>query len=170
MTIKNKKLWCVSFMNFKFIAEKNKWTEHVPDDIAIISIVNQNDSINDMGTEFRHLCEGPNVLNLDFDDADPVGLGISEDSEEYTMTDGTLIKFFTSEMADRTVRFIEEHKDRNFYIHCAAGMSRSQAFVKYIMNVYYEDNWETNPDNPCLFANGFVYSKLMRSYREQEIF
>ena len=69
-------------------------------------------------------------------------------------------------MSDECVRFIERNKNKNFYIHCSAGISRSQAFVKYIKNVYNDINWITNPNNPCEFPNGFVYNQLMKSYRE----
>ena len=68
-------------------------------------------------------------------------------------------------MAEKCVKFIEENKDKHFFIHCSAGISRSQAFVKYIKNVYYENDFYTNPDNPCLHPNGFVFQKLMHAYR-----
>lgn len=159
------KLWCTSFIQFKQIAYKNEWDETVPEDIAIISICNSQDFEGEY-----HICTGKNVLNLNFDDVSPEAFRLSDDTENFTYQscDGKEInlQFFTKSMADECVRFIERNKNKNFYIHCSAGISRSQAFVKYIKNVYNDINWITNPNNPCEFPNGFVYSQLMKSYRE----
>lgn len=159
------KLWCTSFIQFKQIAYKNEWDETVPDDIAIISICNSQNFEGEY-----HICNSENVLNLNFDDVSPESFRLSDDTESFTYQsyDGKEInlQFFTKSMADECVRFIERNKNKNFYIHCSAGISRSQAFVKYIKNVYNDINWITNPNNPCEFPNGFVYSQLMKSYRE----
>ena len=161
------KLWCTSFIQFKQIAYKNEWDEIVPDDIAIISICNNQEFEGEY-----HICRNAeNVLNLDFDDVDPVALGLPETIENYTyksFDDREIhLQFFTNAMAEKAVEFIEKNKDKNFYIHCSAGISRSQAFVKFIKNVYCDKDWETNPNNPCEFPNGFVYSKLMQTLREK---
>lgn len=171
------KLWCTSFLDFKRIAYKNEWDEKVPGNIAIISINNGKDA----GTvEEYHICkDAENVLNLNFDDVDPMALGLSDDTEIYTYENEyakgtfTTIEFFTNDMAKRAVKFIEDVIENNkldgvdFYIHCSAGISRSQAFVKYIKNVYDFMDWETNPNNPCLHPNGFVFQKLMQAYRSR---
>ena len=166
------KLWCTNFIQFKRIAYKNEWDEVVPDNVAIISI-NNSESVGSI--EEYHICkDADNVLNLNFDDVDPEPLGLSEDIENYTYKyqDGTevILQLFTNTMAEKAVDFIEKNKNKNFYIHCSAGVSRSQAFVRYIQNVYCDKDWETNPNNPCEFPNGFVYSKLMQTYRNEEIY
>lgn len=167
------KLWCVSFIEFEYIAKENKWDGGVPSNIAIISINN--------GTYFEgehHICkDADNVLNLNFDDADPVGYGLPEDTEFYSYNApgkrSISLGFFTKQMAEKAVKFIENVIENNkldgvdFYIHCSAGISRSQAFVKYIKNVYDFIDWETNPNNPCLHPNGFVFQKLMQAYRSR---
>lgn len=159
------KLWCTSFIQFKQIACNNNWDKVVPNNIAIISICNSQNFEDEY-----HICDGENVLNLNFDDVSPEVFKLSDDTENFTYQsyDGKEInlQFFTKSMADECVRFIERNKNKNFYIHCSAGISRSQAFVKYIKNVYNDINWITNPNNPCEFPNGFVYSQLMKSYRE----
>ena len=171
------KLWCVGFNEFEKLAKRNGWHLEVPSNIAIISINNGKDA----GTDAEyHICEDDvNVLNLNFDDVDPMALGLSDDTETYTYENGyakgtfTTIEFFTNDMAKRAVKFIEDAIENNkfdgvdFYIHCSAGISRSQAFVKYIKNVYYDYDWETNPNNPCLHPNGFVFQKLMQAYRSR---
>lgn len=166
------KLWCTSFLNFKRLAYKNEWDVIVPNNIAIISINNGKDA---GAVEEYHICkDAPNVLNLNFDDIDPTHLELDNNIETYTYTqkhDGKeiTIEFFTKEMASRAVKFIEDNKDKNFYIHCSAGVSRSQAFVKYIMNMYEHVDWETNPNNPCIHPNSFVYQKLKQAWRESDI-
>jgi hypothetical protein len=161
-----KKLWCVGFNEFRKIALEKGWDKKVPNDIAIISI-----SCSEQcgGSSEPHVCPpGSNVLNLEFDDVSPEAFGLDDDATEHTYSDNagntTTVKFFTSEQAAKAVRFITKNAYKNFYIHCSAGVSRSQAFVKYIKNTYDMD-WITNPNNPCIFPNGFVYSKLMEAYR-----
>lgn len=171
------KLWCTSFLDFKRIAYKNEWDENVPDNIAIISINNGKDA--GVVDEY-HICrDAENVLNLNFDDTDPMALGLHDDTETYTYENMyapgtyTTIEFFTKDMANKAIKFIENIMDKHrlddvdFYIHCSAGVSRSQAFVKYIKNVYDAADWETNPNNPCLHPNGFVFQKLMQAYRSR---
>lgn len=157
------KLWCLSFENFKETALSNNWDKNVPDNIAIISIVNTVANED----ETYHICNGDNVLNLDFDDADPLANGLSDNTETFVLENGLVIHFFTTAMAKQVINFIEEHKDKDFYIHCAAGISRSQAFVKYIKNVYYDNDFHTNPNNPCMHPNGYVFQKLMQAYRSR---
>lgn len=159
------KLWCTGFKEFQDLVKINRWSENVPNTIAIISINNRIPTDGE-----THLCNGDNVLNLDFDDIDPTSIGLPDTTEEYSFTDDGYLKvfFFTDSMAKEAIDFIERHKEKNFFIHCSAGISRSQAFVKYIKNVYFDIDWETNPGNPCLHANGFVYQKLMHAYRCRE--
>lgn len=163
-----KKLWCVSFIEFEQIAKLNNWDKQVPDNIAIISINNGSDAGSD---EEYHVCQGNNVLNLNFDDVDPIAVGCNENDEFYVYKkcngDEIVIEFFTNSMANKSVQFIEDNIEKDFYIHCSAGISRSQAFVKYIKNTYYDDVFEVNPNNPCLFPNGFVFQKLMQAYRNR---
>lgn len=164
---KMQKLWCTGFNGFKAIVEKNNWQVAVPETAAIISINNGKDA---GAIEECHLCTGENVLNLNFDDIDPTALGLSEDATEYTYhtKDGRpiTVEFFTREQAEAAVNFIEKYKSRDFYIHCSAGVSRSQAFIRFIQTVYYEVDWELNPDNPCNHPNGFVYQKLLQVWRK----
>lgn len=153
-----KKLWCLGFEDFKRIAYKSEWDLEVPKEIAIISI--NNGSL--IPGEY-HICKSSdNVLNLDFDDVDPIGL---EEDTSVHITDEKTLVFFTDLMADTAIKFIENNKNKHFVIHCSAGISRSQAFVKFIKNVYSDYDWETNPHNPCIHPNGFVYQKLMQTFR-----
>ena len=172
-------LWCVGFKDFIDIVYKNHWDKGVPSRYAVISINCGTDVSKDCNE--YHACEDAyNVLNLNFDDADPLVFGLSEDEETYTYKNKyepdtyITLEFFNNKMAKRAVKFIEDNLNRdkfngvNFIIHCSAGISRSQAFVKFIENVYYNYEWETNPNNPCVYPNGFVFQKLMQAYRSIE--
>lgn len=166
-----KKLWCLKFEDFKRVAYKTEWDLEVPKEIAIISI---NNGKHTSPPEEYHICKSSeNVLNLDFDDCDPICNGLPDNIETYECSDGIILEFFTDKMANEAIKFIESNMNRNkidgvnFVIHCSAGISRSQAFVKFIKNVYSDYDWETNPHNPCIHPNGFVYQKLMQTFRSR---
>ena len=58
----------------------------------------------------------------------------------------------------------------NFYVHCAAGLSRSQAVVRYIIDAYgHEFRWKTRQANPCLYPNNHMVMMLKRAARKLEI-
>jgi hypothetical protein len=161
-----RKLWCVGYNEFKRIAIENGWDKEVPSDIAIISIIGSEQC---RSSDDIHICNGDNVLNLEFDDISPEVFNLSDNAIEHTYSDNsgriTTVKFITETQANKSVKFITKHIYKDFYIHCSAGVSRSQAFVKFIQNNFFEITWETNPNNPCVFPNGFVYSKLMEASR-----
>lgn len=159
-----KKLWCVSLEKFKQMAKENGWTKEVPKDIAIISIINSKD-VAEPGE--KHVCKkADNVLNLTFDDCSPLTYKTEASAEEFEFEEGKFVKFFTPEMAKTCIDFFKKNKDKDIYVHCIAGMSRSQAFVRFALNNLHDHGWETNPNNPCLFPNGFVYQRLMEAYRD----
>lgn len=161
----SKKLWCLSYEMFSDLARENKWNKSVPSNIAIISIINSKDS----NEGEKHICKNAdNVLNLTFDDSSPVAFKAEALAETFELEDGRTIHFFTQEMAKKSIEFIKKNKGKDFYIHCSAGISRSQAFIRFIGNTIHDLRWETNPNNPCLFPNGFVYQRLMEAYREDQ--
>jgi len=163
------KLWCLNFNDFIELATQNQWYEEVPSNIAIISINGGKD--NSLENDEYHFCKSAeNVLNLNFDDIDPIAYGLESNTMSYDYN-GKTIECFTDKQAIEAVNFIINHIQKNtfqeihFFIHCSAGISRSQAFVKFIKNVCADWDWEINPNNPCLYPNGFVYQKLMNAYR-----
>lgn len=161
----SKKLWCLSYKMFSDLVCENKWNKSVPSNIAIISIINSKDS----NEGEKHICkDADNVLNLTFDDTSPDAFKVEALTETFELGDGRTIHFFTPEMAKKSVEFIKKNKGKDFYIHCSAGISRSQAFIRFIENTVLDLRWETNPNNPCLFPNSFVYQRLMEAYREDQ--
>lgn len=160
------KLWCVNFRDFERLAKANGWNKAVPSDTAVISIINSPDIRIDCET---HVCkDAANVLNLDFDDCSPLTYKVDASSETVEIDTDKFVHFFTPEMAKKSIEFIKKNKNKDIYIHCTAGMSRSQAFVRFFLNNIHENKWETNPNNPCLYPNGFVYQRLMEAYRNEQ--
>ena len=101
-------------------------------DIAIISIT-CGDNSNDMflsglhGTNDEHYFKEnhANVLNIEFFDID-----------EEVEVNGKLYVPFTTEQANRLIDFIEVNQNKNYIIHCHAGISRSGAVAQFITDFY----------------------------------
>lgn len=129
------KLYCFSRKNFNIYMDEQNWTdETLPDNVAVISIccteavrTNFVHSRYDGADDTHRFSHRNNVLNLDFDDID----------EEVRHCDGGYDAFnITKEQADEAVKFIEAHKNCDFYIHCHQGKRRSCAFCKFIIDNY----------------------------------
>lgn len=161
------KLWCLNFFRFNDLMKENNWNDNnIPDDCAFISICCTDDCKKgylearnpDANDEHWFNFDHDNVINLNFDDID---------KEEYISKTNEGIftyKSISDDQAKQLVLFIEKNKDKNFYIHCRAGKSRSQAVVRYILDVYKDHEWKTNPNNPNIQWNSFVHRKLIKNY------
>lgn len=153
-----KKLYCFSRQEFNDFC--NDWTsENYPEHSAFISICNTQGGSDFMFVdeiEHHFKTETENIINLDFDD-------ITEPESYYN---GKIDKGITEEDALRLAEFIEKNIDNDFYVHCEAGYSRSQGVVRYILDVYGEENFETRRCNPCNTPNLFVTAMLKRAYRK----
>lgn len=137
----SKKLYCYSFRDF---VDRFASVETLADDCAAISICTPGSRV-----EYHKFESADNVLNLDFDDIENGAYG------------GVA---FEAEMAMQVVEFILKNADKNFYVHCAAGQSRSQAVVKFIY-FYIDGKWELNPyNNDYSGANRHVYNMLLATF------
>ena len=111
----------------------------LPDNIAVISICNtEND-------EHFFKYDSSNILNVEFDD-------VSEEEQG-------CISVCT---AEKIVNFIDDNIGKDFYIHCSAGVSRSQGIARYILDMYTEFDYKTRKDNPCITPNITVTAMLKR--------
>lgn len=110
---------------------------------------------DDTGHWFKK--EHSNVLNLDFDD-------ITEDR----MYKGHLFKAMNEEQGDKCIEFIENNKNKNFEIHCTAGISRSGAVAQFIFEFYNQDKVYSESDfeyfNRHIRPNNHVLTLLKRAY------
>jgi predicted protein tyrosine phosphatase len=94
-------------------------------------------------------------------------------NDEGEVTGKTVIHAMDYEQADKMERFIEQCVEKNLhiYVHCAAGASRSQAVVRYILDTYQDVHWMTRQANPCRTPNIHVVRMLKRAHifnNEQE--
>ena len=107
----------------------------------------------------QHILESSErVLNIEFDD-------LTEDREY----NGHLFRAIDIRQARIMVDFIDRNIGKHFIIHCKAGMSRSQAVGRFILDMYpdYYALSQYNRKNPCQTPNYEVFSKLKAAWREK---
>lgn len=148
------KLLAYSENRFRQIAEDEGWTlSYIPDDVAIVSIC---EPYSENGEWWKHLFEhdGKHVYNLNIPDIDPL---LFQDVLKDTPSDkckiyewenhkdfwifeqnGNKQYCFNPDEAFGLANFIVRNAGKDFYIHCAAGLSRSQGVVKAILKNYPE--------------------------------
>lgn len=128
----------------KFMSENGIATPS--SDMAVISIGEP--------TESEHyFTDSDNVLNIDFFDVNGYEVeGIKG------MDDG---------QAEVVFRFIENNIGKDFYIHCRAGVSRSQAVGRFLSDIYgYE---VVSVAHNGAFPNQHVLSLLKHKWRDINI-
>ena len=158
------KLWCNGFQGFKKILETNNWNDsNLPDNAAFISICcteTENSSYETHLLSDNH----DNVINLDFDDINGYTLKDQFPGDDYVKDNPA--RGLNDEQGLQLVKFIENNIGKDIYVHCSAGVSRSQGVVKFILeyyNDYYKES-DTNPDNPCKMPNQHVFDVLRKFY------
>lgn len=157
----NKKVIVMSHKEFDEFCKSNGWNDkNVANisNIAFISIIGTKECLKhylkEEDTQHYFKKNHNNVLNLEFDD-------LSNDLN----WKGHIFKAMTDKQAEKCVKFIEKNQDKTIYVHCRAGVSRSQAFFRFIIDFYdgyYEDCGRK--DNPCLSPNAHVVTLLKRAY------
>ena len=158
------KLWCNGFQGFKKILETNNWNDsNLPDNAAFISICCTE---TDNSSYETHLLSDnhDNVINLDFDDINGYTLKDQFPDDDYVKDNPA--RGLNDEQGLQLVKFIENNIGKDIYVHCSAGVSRSQGVVKFILeyyNDYYKES-DTNPDNPCKMPNQHVFDVLRKFY------
>lgn len=163
------KLWCNGFQGFKKILETNNWNDsNLPDNVAFISICcieKGNFSPDDFAQETHLLSDNhDNVINLDFDDIN--GYTLADQFPRDERVKDNPARGINDEQGLQLVQFIEKNKGKDIYVHCSAGISRSQGVVKFILEFYndYYKETDTNPDNPCKMPNQHVFDVLRKFY------
>ncbi len=164
MKDKNIRILVFSHQQFDNVCEAHGWDDsnvESLEDMAFISIIGTDECrkfyMNDERDHwFRE--NHNNVLNLEFDD-------LFSDK----MYKGHLFKAMNEEQARLSVDFIENNIGKTFFIHCHAGISRSQAFFRFITdffpNIYSKDCGRK--DNMCVNPNLAVFSSLRRAFYEK---
>ena len=171
-------LYCYSKEDFEKTALSLGWKKEPGPTCAVISI----GCTNEYERPHMYNNDTPRVLNVDFDDVSPETWWNESDTEvdhyedkndEGEVTGKTVIHAMDYEQADKMERFIEQCVEKNLhiYVHCAAGASRSQAVVRYILDTYQDVHWMTRQANPCRTPNIHVVRMLKRAHifnNEQE--
>lgn len=90
------------------------------------------------------------VLRLQFDD-------VEKDYQGYVT--------MTPPQAAKVAEFLLQHRGKNFFVHCAAGISRSGAIVESILETFpeYQDGGHNLSGEPMRHANGNVKSLVKRA-------
>lgn len=126
--------------------------------VACISIISPDDKTEKHWFYRNH----DNVLNLEFDDADP---SMVKDCEKA----GYPIHLFDHDDAQAIIAFIRKNKDAtHFFIHCTAGASRSGAVGFFVRQVLKSDYEAFTKMNPYIVPNGYVLQMLNDNYHEED--
>ena len=145
--------------------------------MSVISICSENDDLN---KDHYFVSPCTNVFNLDVDDCSPSWLGRFEDEiidgkphdDRYynhfqEVGDGyVLLHAMDHYQAYKLALWIDDRlkADDTIYIHCSAGLSRSQAIFRFIQDTYGgEVNIVGNPNNPCTTPNMHIVRMLKRN-------
>lgn len=147
----------IKILSFQQAFEYMFWKEYKTEDkFALISI---QESSKNSGIQFIPNDNCKDVLTLYFDDLCPKdALGLND------------IKVMTLDDAKNIIKFIEEYKEVDYFvIHCHAGISRSSAVGKFILNYFNEESkWIDEAEYICVgrnikkyLPNQYVYTLLM---------
>lgn len=127
----------------KFMKDNNINNENIPKDWAVVSI----------GEPFTKNChyfkDADNVLNIDFWDV----TDYYQDGYEGINDDQARVAY----------NFIKQNIGKDFYIHCKAGVSRSQAFGRFLSDCFDYD--AESVSGRIIHENIHVLNLLKRCWR-----
>lgn len=124
---------------------------------AFISITGHIDQENHW-FEGNHL----NVLNLRFDDINQDELKIPIIGEGESIAKG-----ISKEQARDIVDFVLDNKDKDFHVHCHAGISRSGAVGSFIAQILHHDTREFFAQHPHIHPQQRVLRMLKEEARNR---
>ena len=117
---------------------------------ALISI---NDTHGQWSVSWFHR-DHPNVLRLWFDDV--------ENDYEVSPTNKGQNRAFTKEQAQQIIDFALDNRDREFIVHCTAGISRSGAVGQFLVDFLEGDKEYFKRRSSHISPNGHVSRTLNR--------
>lgn len=159
------KAFVYNYYKFNDFCRDNGWNDsNIPTDKAFVSIccteeckqgylkAKDPEAYDDHWFKEDH----DNVINLNFDDI--------IDDEMVSKTNEGIFTYrcISKEDAARLYKFIEKNNGKDFIIHCRAGKSRSQGVARFLYDCYGYENGRL--ENPCLYPNVNVVSKLKRCF------
>lgn len=111
-------------------------------------------SIGSPGESYELKRGWEDVLRIEFDDVVKIPLGMA----------GHNIIAFCDTHAEIIHEFIEKHKDKDFLIHCSAGVSRSVAVGSFMREVFDDVELKLHEIHTDEHCNARVRRGLMRKY------
>ena len=126
-----------------YMREHGIYDANLPSDMAVVSIGEPEESEH-------YFQDSPQILNIDFWDVN-----------DYEVEG---IKGLTDEQAETIHNIIESNIGKDFYIHCRAGVSRSQAVGRFLSDIYGYETISVAQNGA--FPNQHVLSLLKRIWRE----
>lgn len=127
----------------------------------VLSITSTDSSTRPDLIELGMVGRSEDVLYLKFDDIGrEYEVDLNTKRECYGLSEAQAQKF---------IEWFEEKitEDKNLYLHCEAGLSRSQGFVRFILDCYPDITWLLRLENPCLYPNQHVVSTLKKMWRKK---
>ena len=136
----------------QFMGENSITDENVEERLSNMALISINDTEGRWNVSWFDR-DHPNVFRLWFDDV--------ENDEQKSPTNPFTCRAFSDEQAKQLFNFIKENENKDFIVHCSAGISRSGA-VGYFINDYLDSDNEyfqrTNAHR--IYPNGHV-SRLL---------
>ena len=196
-----KNIFCYDYLSFNMIMEDNGWFLKPGENTSAISICapGEGECSKHWFKDDCH-GEPESVFNIDFDDiVDPFWfenhkekcyqdallyyldgkIKLSNAYFNYFRIGGKdkeyvdIIHALDYEEAFDLVYWIDKHihEDDTIYVHCAAGASRSQGVVRYIVDTYkYDFDIKLNTYNPNNTYNPHVVRMLKTAYRNSNVY
>jgi rhodanese-related sulfurtransferase len=105
--------------------------------------------------------DGTNSVRFVCDDV--LGNGAAPDTDIHTGWTPDDPTAFTPEMATELVDFINLHQNKNIFVHCDAGISRSAAVGRFI-DTFFDHDVDYRVIRTDRFANIHIFNLLRRDY------
>jgi len=119
----------------------------LPNNTVLISINNEHEELHRLNLDRNNTKD---ILTLQFSDIT---------AKQFDSYDGRAYNPLSVELALKILNFININKDKNFIIHCSAGISRSSAVALYI-HIFHGHELKSEFWNLC-YPNSYVIGQLV---------
>ena len=150
---KIERLWIkvLSKPEFNSLMVNNKVNDENVEGLENLALISINDTHGNWAVSWFD-SDHPNVLRLWFDDI--------EHDLETSPTNPHKCKAFSPEQAKQVFDFINENYEKDFIVHCSAGISRSGAVGAFINDFFAWDRLNFEKNNPHILPNPRVRRML----------
>ena len=151
--VKTERLWVkvLSKPEFNDLMANNKVDDKNIEKLQNLALISINDTHGQWNVSWFD-ADHPNVLRLWFDDI--------EHDLETSPTNPHKCKALSPEQAKQVFDFINENYEKDFIVHCSAGISRSGAIGAFINDYFGWDRAKFEKDNPHVHPNARVSRML----------